>query len=185
MTVHKKLGRLDIQLFGNILADLDQVSAALTTGAGFRFVAVLDARQMSRKRLASRTQAFGFDDSRAGLVIGELFDFGFESGQIGVPGFLEHITLQRRQSFAFDTVADSLDMRQLQGQGLDFQVFGPDGFSIPLRLLEQCLHDGRHLRLGGGIEVQVSEFGERIHEPHYTLNSRCQSTPAISHCHCA
>lgn len=78
-------------------------------------------------------------------------------------------------------------MGQLQGQGLDFEIFlldlgifglqldflGPEDFGIPLRLLEQYLHDGRHLRLGGGIEVQVIEFGERIHGQHYTLKCRC------------
>ena len=36
----------DIQLFADVFTDLDQILAALAAGAGFRFVAVLDARQM-------------------------------------------------------------------------------------------------------------------------------------------
>ena len=38
--------RFDIQLFTDILTDLDQILSALATGAGFRFMAVLDARQV-------------------------------------------------------------------------------------------------------------------------------------------
>lgn len=50
MTMHEKLGRLNIQLFGHIFTDFDQVFAALTTSAGFRLVAMFDARQMISKR---------------------------------------------------------------------------------------------------------------------------------------
>jgi hypothetical protein len=107
--------------------------------------------------------------------------------KVSVPGFLEHIALQRRQGLAFDAVADPPDMRQLQGQGLDLEVllldlgvlglqFGILGLQLRDRLiglLEQRLHDGRHLRFGGGVEVQLIEFGERIHGRHYTLKNRC------------
>ncbi len=39
----KEFGRLDVQLFGDVFADLDQVLAALISSTGFGFVAVLDA----------------------------------------------------------------------------------------------------------------------------------------------
>ena len=46
VTVDKELGGLDIELFSDVFADLDQVLAALTTVAGLRLVAVFNARQM-------------------------------------------------------------------------------------------------------------------------------------------
>jgi len=42
--VHGEACRLDIQLLADVLANLDQVFATLAAGAGFRLVAVLDAR---------------------------------------------------------------------------------------------------------------------------------------------
>ena len=44
MAMHKKLGRFDIQLFGDVFADFDQVFAAAIASAGFRFMAMFDAR---------------------------------------------------------------------------------------------------------------------------------------------
>ncbi len=43
MTMDKEFGRLDVQLFGDVFVDLDQVLAALISSTGFGFVAVLDA----------------------------------------------------------------------------------------------------------------------------------------------
>jgi hypothetical protein len=46
----------------DVFADLDQASAALTAGAGCWFMAVFDARQFWRERLASgrfRTRLLG------------------------------------------------------------------------------------------------------------------------------
>jgi len=44
VTMHEKLGGLDIQLFGDVFANLDQVLAAPTALAGFRFMEMLNAR---------------------------------------------------------------------------------------------------------------------------------------------
>jgi hypothetical protein len=46
VTVDKELGGLDIELFSDVFADLDQVLAALTALAGLRLVTVFNARQM-------------------------------------------------------------------------------------------------------------------------------------------
>jgi len=48
MAVNEKLGGFDVQLFGHVFADFDQVFTALSAGARLRFVAVLDTRQMVR-----------------------------------------------------------------------------------------------------------------------------------------
>jgi hypothetical protein len=44
----EELGGFDIQLFADVFTDLDQLTAALAAGAGFRFVPVFDAGQMIR-----------------------------------------------------------------------------------------------------------------------------------------
>jgi hypothetical protein len=46
VAVDKELGGFDIELFGDVFADFNQVLAALTTLAGLRLVAVLNTRQM-------------------------------------------------------------------------------------------------------------------------------------------
>ena len=48
MAVDKELGRIDIQLFADVLADFDQILAAMTAGAGCRLMAVFDTRQVVR-----------------------------------------------------------------------------------------------------------------------------------------
>lgn len=42
MPVNEEPGRLDVQLFRDVLADLDQVLTALPALAGLRFVPVFD-----------------------------------------------------------------------------------------------------------------------------------------------
>jgi len=46
VAMDKELGGFDIELLGDVFADLDQVLAALTALAGLRFVAVFNTRQM-------------------------------------------------------------------------------------------------------------------------------------------
>jgi hypothetical protein len=59
--------RLDIALFADVLADLDQLASAVTAGAGRRLVTGLDARQLRRQRVASRAVMGG---ASAVLVLG-------------------------------------------------------------------------------------------------------------------
>ena len=92
VTVDKELGGLDIELFSDVFADLDQVLAALTTLAGLRFVAVFNARQMRWQGLATRAGALGFGNGGTGLVAG-LLDFCFKRRDVFVAGFLEQIPL--------------------------------------------------------------------------------------------
>ena len=54
--MHEEVGRLDVQLFADVLADLDQILPAFVAGASFRFVPVFDARQMLGQRLTTGTQ---------------------------------------------------------------------------------------------------------------------------------
>jgi hypothetical protein len=190
VAVDEELGRFDIQLFGDVFANLDQFPATLAAGARFRLVPVLDARRMVRQGLATCAGPFGFGYRIAWLPVGQLFDFRFDGRKVSVNGFLEHIPLQWGQGFALDPVADTPDMGQLMAQCLDFLVFELNfsgfGFklgilclkfelfglkcrNILLCLLKQCLNDLRHLGFGGGIDVQMIKFDEWIHGLHYTL----------------
>jgi hypothetical protein len=46
--MHEELGRDDVELLGDVLADLDQILPARATGAGFGLVAVFDALEVGR-----------------------------------------------------------------------------------------------------------------------------------------
>jgi hypothetical protein len=61
----EETGRFDVELFADVFADLDQITAAVAAGAGFRFVAMFDARQFGGKglrpvRLYGRGASAGF-----------------------------------------------------------------------------------------------------------------------------
>ncbi|POZ49985.1 hypothetical protein AADEFJLK_04266 [Methylovulum psychrotolerans] len=110
--------------------------------------------------MASGAGAFGFRHCAAGLAILKLFGLRFDGGKVSVQGFLEHVTLQRRQGFAFRAEADTPDMGELVGQGFDFEVFGLDlrvfemqQLRIMYSLLKQRPDHTRHLAFGSGVEV--------------------------------
>ena len=52
----KETGRLDVELFADVLADLDQIITALPASTRFRLMAVLDARQMFWQGLTTGTR---------------------------------------------------------------------------------------------------------------------------------
>lgn len=108
MPVDKEPGRFNVQLLGNVITDFSQVAAALPAGAAAWFVAVFNTLQMARQRLATSTGAFGFGHRGAGLWVGQLFDLSLDGRQVGVPGFFEHVPLQRRQGLALGAEADAL-----------------------------------------------------------------------------
>lgn len=59
--MHEEARRLHVKLPADVLADLDQVGAALATLARLRFVAVFDALQLIRQPLAARMLALTLD----------------------------------------------------------------------------------------------------------------------------
>lgn len=90
----EELGRFDIQLFGDILANLDQSLPNWPQVQDSGFVPVFDARQVIRQGLPTDTRAFGFCGCPAGSVVFKLLDFRFDCGKVGIKIFLEHIPLQ-------------------------------------------------------------------------------------------
>ncbi len=143
VAVHEETGGLDIQLFADILADLDQIVATLAASAVLGLMPVLDARQMFRQRLATGAFALGGLGRRT-----RLFDFGIQRGFVGVPAFLEQLALFRGELFAFVGIANALVVGELEGQRLDFE-------RVFLGLVEQLSCPFRD----GGFELEAGEFG--------------------------
>jgi len=79
----EEFGRDDVELLGDVLADLDQILPALTTGARFGFVAMLDALEVRRQRRPSGTRAPRARRRRLGRGLAQRFEPGFAGGQIG------------------------------------------------------------------------------------------------------
>src|SRR5660398_148535 len=89
MLVYKKPCWLDIQLFGDIFANFNEIVAALGAAARFWFVTVHNALQMFRQRLSTGARTFGFWRRN----VDEHIDLRFQFGKIGFPGFLKQVAL--------------------------------------------------------------------------------------------
>jgi hypothetical protein len=176
--MHEEARRLDIQLFGYVLADLDQRRAALPTGAGERFMHVLNARQMIRQRLTAGARTryawrrLGTGGG-LGLFLGE---FGLGRSQIARQRLLEQIAFFGRESFAAGSEAHPAQVRELQREGLDLDLGGVklgvaagDLFAQPKRFggLFLCLID----EVLNGAEDPIREFGR--------ASSACKSMPIL------
>ena len=111
-------------------------------------MAVLNAWQMRRQRLATCAWPFRFSYRGTRFLVGKFLDFCFESPEIFVTGFLEQILLDAGQCFVFDTIAKPAEMCQFQDKCLDFEVFGLQGrfigLSLLLRLVKQRLDHRSH-----------------------------------------
>ena len=113
--MHDEARRLYVVLFAHILADLDKGIAAMAAGAGGRFVPVFGGR-CAVPACGLLRRAF------SGNLGGLLLDFRFHGGQIGVPAFLEQLTLLWREGFALVGETQGLVVRQLQRVRSDIDV---------------------------------------------------------------
>ena len=118
MAMDEETGRLDIELLADVFADLDEVAAAVPAGAGFRFVAMLNARQFRRQGITAGTFVLTWYGGR-GLL---LFQFGDNGCTIFVTGLDKQIALLAGQGFARVTEADTSMVRQFKGELLDLQL---------------------------------------------------------------
>ena len=87
MAMDEEAGRFDIKLFADVFTDLDEILAALATGAQIRFMAMFNAQQMVGEWLTTGTHAFHR------LAGAQLFNFGFLGAGVGVPAFFEQFAL--------------------------------------------------------------------------------------------
>jgi hypothetical protein len=162
---------------------------------------VFDARQLDRQWLASCAVALALRH-RAVLRIVLWSQFGQDRRQVGIDSLFKQFALLAAERFALVAEPDTAVVRQFQRQGRNLEVL-PCQPGIVLRkkvlcflgLLDQCPHLLDH----GRIVLGAGQFGEQIHAAMLTERSdvyncqcaggsavkRCQSTPAISHCHWA
>ena len=89
VTMDEETRRFDVELFADVFSDLDQIAPALATGARFRFVAMLNARQLWRQGIA--TAAFVRARCIGGFLL--LLQFGDDGGAIFVAGLDKQIAL--------------------------------------------------------------------------------------------
>ena len=149
MAVHEEARRLHVQLLADVLADLDQVGAALAALARLGFMAVLDARQFWRQRLAAGALA-----TRLGRRLA--FEFLFDRGQVHVDRFLEQQALLAGECFTGLAEAYAPVVGQLVRQRGDLEVLLGQ---LGLLLREQRLH----LRQQSRIDVGAGKFVEQVH----------------------
>ncbi len=124
--MHEEARRLHIELFGYVLADLDQILAARCAAARVRFMPVFDARQVLGQRLTTtRTRTRCSWRLRLGCCCGLglfLGQFGLGRSQIAGQGFLEQVALLGRERLAARAKAHPAQVRQLQREGLNLGV---------------------------------------------------------------
>ena len=115
--MHEEARGLDIQLFADVFANLDEILAALAAGARLGLMAVFNARQMLGQWLAAGAFALGLLGSRT-----RLFNFGFQRTGVGIPAFLEQLALFRGERLALVGEANALVVSELEGQSLNFSA---------------------------------------------------------------
>jgi hypothetical protein len=118
--MNEEAGRFDVQLFGDIFADLDEIVAALTALTGVGLVPVFDTRQMVRQGLTTGAGS-GWTGTRR---LGQLRQFRLDGGLVDLGGFVEQIRLTTPQGLALLAEAETLMVRQLQSERLDLELGG-------------------------------------------------------------
>ena len=170
--MHKEAGGFDIELFADVLTDLDQVTAALAAGAGFRFMMMFDARQMIRQRLATgaRTRRL-LHRRRLDLLLLFLCQPGFDGGNVAGQGFLEQVTLFTGKGFASGAIVHPAQVGQLEDERLNLGLGGvkvgvatgdlPSGFgSFFLCLIDEFLN---------GADDPVREFWSSVQSGQFSV----------------
>ena len=109
VAVDGELGGLDVQLLGDVLADLDQIDAAAApAAAALRRVDMHDARQVGRQRLPPGPDA-RLARGRRPVFLGEAGQFLLDGGLVGHAVLVEQVALPSGgQNLAFLAEADAL-----------------------------------------------------------------------------
>ena len=170
--MNEEAGWFDVELFADVFADFNQIMPALAAGARFRFVAMVDARQVRRQGIT--TAAFVRTWCVGGFLL--LFQFGRDGGTIFVAGFDKQIALFGRQCFALAAETNALVVRQLKGKLLDLQLT-PFEFGVALNELGIALGElalqGKNLRqdlfLSCEIDAIPCRRNAQVHEADYTI----------------
>ncbi len=172
MAVNEETGRLNVQLLADVFTDLDEVTAAFATGAGFRLMPMFNAGQSRRQRIAAG--AFVLTRCCGRLLL--LLKLGDDGSTILIAGIGKQITRLTRQGFTLATKANAFMVRQFERELLDLQ-FAPLEFSdlfcqLGIAFDEPALQ-GRDLRLSPvrqrRMNADLGCFGAGIHAWYYTI----------------
>ena len=125
MAMNKEARRFNVELFADVLANLDEIPTTGAAGAGFGFVPVFDARQFGRQGIA----AAAFVRARCAGRRLLFFQFGGDRRAILVAGVGKQVALFRRQGFARAAETDTFVLRQFENELLDLQ-FAPLEFGF-------------------------------------------------------
>jgi hypothetical protein len=159
---------LHVQLLADVLADLDQVGAALAALARRRLVAVFDARQFRGQTLATCARARALEWRLAR-------QFLFDRRQVHVDRLVEQQALLAGERLAGLAESHAAVVGQLVRQRADLEVLlGQRGITPCQRrvtLLERGLLLGEqrlHLDQQGWVDVGAGKFVEQVHAQQFT-----------------
>ncbi len=149
----EEAGRFDIQLFADVLTDLDQVLAARCARTGVRFVAMFNARQMLGQGLTTGagTRWFRIRSWRR-FVLLFFRQCGFGGGDVAGQSFLEQVALLTGEGLAAGAKAHPAKMGQFEDECLNLGLCGVKFRVAPGNLLAQPM------RLGGFTLCLIDEF---------------------------
>jgi hypothetical protein len=122
--------RLNVQLFADVFAELDEILATLTASTGFWLVPMLNAGQFGRQGIA----AGSFVRARCDGSFLLLCQLGHDGGAIFIAALDKQIALLARQGFTLAAKADAFVVGQFKRELLDLQLTSLQ-FRIPFHQL--------------------------------------------------
>jgi hypothetical protein len=162
--MNEEARRLDVELFADVFADLDEFAATGAARAGFGFVPMFDARQFGRQRIATTALVRARHFGRVLLF----FQLNDDGRTILVAGLEKEIALLSSQRFALTAEANALEVSQFEGELLDLQIapfeFGVEGDKLRLQSVDFCLNQG-------WISGFLGRFNDRMHGAYFTTKT--------------
>jgi hypothetical protein len=161
MTVQEEARWLNVQLLTDVLADLDQVGAALATLTRLGLMAVLDARQFRLQRLA--TGAFARRLARCLAT-----EFLIDGREVHIDRLVEQQALLANKCFASVAEARALVISQFERQRLNLEVLLGRRCILARQPGLLLLDERLYLSQRGWAEVDVGKFVEQVHAQQFT-----------------
>ncbi len=171
VAIDEELRGNDIELLGDVFADQYQRLATFTAGAHLRLVPVLDTWQVCGQGLTARAFALGLLGWRLMRPhFGRFALFGqarFAGGQIRSQGFIEEIAFSNAEGFALDAEFHPPQIRQFEGELLDFDVAPVNRGGAGACFFEQATDPLLHPRQQFWRGVKSGKFGGEVHDGLY------------------
>lgn len=150
VAAHLELHRDHVQLFADVLADLDQFALATGAMVVLGFVDHFLARQVGWQTTPMRLAA-----GCLGLLLGrlDLGKLGFQRRDVGRHRLIEQLPLRRIHAFGLRRKLHPAQARQLVVQLVDLQIANADGVVTLGDSLELLAHQAaQDFDIGDGVE---------------------------------